>query len=148
MARVVALEAWCEELTEDAYLARLGVRALWRPEVQAELATFRRAAHCDVHEVAVLDDGRRVLLHDDRGFSVGPSTPSDPWAFLTAADLERSARGVVLPDEDDGEEHPWDWLVGLLADRGVTASADELRHVPYRVVLGPLLRARLSARGR
>jgi hypothetical protein len=43
---------------------------------------------------AVLADGRRVVLLDDRGWS-----GSGGWAHETAAEIERTARFVVGPDE-------------------------------------------------
>jgi hypothetical protein len=55
---------------------------------------------------------------------------------------------VVLPDGDETEdEHPWPWLVSLLAEHGVTAAEDDLRAVPYVVELGPLLQRRLADAG-
>ena len=51
------------------------------------------------HE-ADLDDGRRVLLLDDRGCSV--SALSDIWAMTSVEDIVLTARTVVGPDEPFG----------------------------------------------
>jgi hypothetical protein len=53
--------------------------------------------------------------------------------------IEDDVRNTVLPDNDDGEEHPWEWLVELLDAHGVDASTDELKWVPYRVEFSPRL---------
>jgi hypothetical protein len=61
-------------------------------------------------------------------------------------DLERDVRTTVLPDDDDTEdEHPWEWLAELLHVRGVDATVEELRLVPYDVVFSERLRARLGS---
>ena len=51
--------------------------------------------HIDGHEFAVLDDGRRLTLHQDRGFSTSAT-------HMTADHAERSVLMTVLPD--DAEE--------------------------------------------
>jgi len=94
-----------------------------------------------VHEFADLDDGRRLTLHEERGF-----TTSGQWRYLTLENLERDVRTTVLPDDDDTQdEHPWEWLAGLLQSRGVEATAEELRLLPYHVEFSERLRARLEA---
>src|SRR5699024_7082099 len=50
------------------------------------------------HE-AELDNGRRVLLLDDRGW--GGSGPPNIWATESLEILEEEARAVVGPDEPD-----------------------------------------------
>jgi len=51
----------------------------------------------------------------------------------------------VLPDDDDTQdEHPWEWLAGLIRAHGVEATAEELRLLPYDVVFSERLRARLG----
>ncbi len=123
-ATVVALEVWADLRTEDG---------------------LPPGVHLDVHERAVLDDGRRLVLDDQhRGVSIGVHPPgTDPWSVLTPAMVESTVAGTVLPDDDDGEEHPWAWLVERLATHGVSVTQDTLRRVPYRVVLGPRVRERL-----
>jgi hypothetical protein len=130
---VVGLGAWCDFVTEDAYRHRLvGVSFV-------------------VHEFADLADGRRLTLHEERGFSgVTMSTegtaPSDQWRHLTLENLERDVRTTVLPDDDDTlDEHPWEWLAELLRLHGVEATAEELRFLPYYVEFSERLRARVVA---
>jgi hypothetical protein len=148
---VVGLGAWCDFVTEDEYRQRL-LRDGWPPdEVENLLEESKRGVSFDVHEFAELDDGRRLTLHEERGFTssamatAGPA-PSDQWRYLTLENLERDVRTTVLPDDDDTQdEHPWEWLVALLHARGVEATAEELRLLPYGVEFSERLRARLEA---
>jgi hypothetical protein len=63
----------------------------------------------DVHEFAVLDDGRRLALHQGRGFSTSAT-------HTTASHVERDVLTTVLPDDAEvtGEDHPWEWLASLI----------------------------------
>ena len=71
--------------------------------------------------------------------------PPDQWRYLTLENLERDVRTTVLPDDDDTpDEHPWEWLAGLLHLHGVEATADQLRGLPYILVFSERLRARLG----
>ena len=103
-----------------------------------------------MHEFADLADGHRLTLHQERGLSMvvnvtGQSAPGDPWQSLTLEALERDVRTTVLPDGDDPQdEHPWEWLVGLLRAHGVEASPEELRLLPYGVVFSQRLQARMA----
>jgi hypothetical protein len=65
----------------------------------------------NVHEFAVLDDGRRLALHQDRGFSTSAT-------YMTAEHAERSVLTTVLPDDAEvtDEDHPWEWLASLIGD--------------------------------
>jgi hypothetical protein len=97
------------------------------------------------HE-AVLADGRRVLLLDDRGWS-----SSGGWATTSAADVEETARVVVGPDEpvqghtrEDAEADHWAYLARILRRHGVRADAEDLARLPHDVVLGDRLRARIG----
>jgi hypothetical protein len=112
----------------------------------------RRDQDFEVSEFVTLEDGRRVLLHDGgRGFTIGvrstgASTPPDVRSDLTAEQLTDDVLIVVLPDdEDDTEPHPWSWLSDLARARGLDASADDLRALPYDVVLTDDLRRWLAA---
>ena len=102
-----------------------------------------RGMDVDVHEFAVLDDGRRLALHQERGFSSGGT-------HLSAGDVERSVLTTVLPDDAEatGEDHPWEWLASLVRDHGVAVTAEQLKAVPYAVELGPRLVALLESEGR
>lgn len=86
-----------------------------------------------VHEFVTLANGDRLVLHRDRGFTLSIDTgESEP---LSAALLVRQTLNTVLPDEDDGEDHPWSWLEELARARGLAVTADELRRLPYEVLL-------------
>jgi hypothetical protein len=161
---VVRLGAWCDFVTEDEYRERL-LRGGWAghagspgwspafpsvpSRVQADsvenlVEDFKRGVSFVVHEFADLADGRRITLHEERGF-----TTSAQWRYLTLDDIERDVRTTVLPDDDDTQdEHPWEWLAELLHVRGIDATAEELRLVPYNVVFSERLRARLGSLGR
>jgi hypothetical protein len=105
-------------------------------------------ASFDVSEFAVLDDGRRLTLHSERGWtswvrSTDQSEPLDPWTSLTEEGIRQDVLNVVLPDEDDGEAHPWEWLRGLLHVHGLETTTEQLKAVPYTVELSDTVRARL-----
>ena len=155
---VIGLGAWCDYVTEEEERARLRLEVSrsdskpgsgWAPadENALEQAHFERRLSFRVQEFADLADGRRITLHDERGYSTSsvlPSGPSDPWRFQTLESIEFDVRTTVLPDDDKGEEHPWEWLVELLHAQGVDASIDELKRVPYRVELSERLLAKLQ----
>lgn len=115
------------------------------------------------HE-AVLADGRRLLLLDDRGWSSSlhaygtgdgpgggdvPATAPDVWAVTTVAQIEETARVVVGPDEpcDGGSQADmaaghWAHLAALLKRQGVLVDPGELQRLPHDVVLSERLLAR------
>ncbi len=105
---------------------------------------------------AVLDDGRRVVLLDDRGWAEelgGPGAADLPdiWAATTREHIAATARTVVGPDEPFGgrsqadmERDHWDFLAGRLAESGVAADGAELARLPHDVVLGPRPAGRLG----
>ena len=115
------------------------------------------------HE-AVLLDGRRVLLLDDRGWSW--SSPisfqagdrdsrreqhPDNWAMTSVEEIEQEARMVVGPDEpfegssqEEAEQAHWAYLSDLLRQHGVVVDALDLRRLPHDVVLSERLLARVG----
>ena len=118
------------------------------------------------HE-AVLLDGRRVLLLDDRGwsssaltaFQAGDASDRDPtreqqpdiWAMTSVEDIEQTARMVVGPDEptdgfspEDAEQGHWAYLSDVLRQHGVVVDALDLRRLPHDVVLSERLLARVG----
>jgi hypothetical protein len=118
------------------------------------------------HE-AVLLDGRRVLLLDDRGWSETAHTAfyagdasdrdstreeqPDIWAVTSVEDIEQTARTVVGPDEplegssqEDAERGHWAYLSDLLRQHGVFVDALDLRRLPHDVVLSERLLARVG----
>ena len=125
----------------------------------------RRMSVSARHE-AVLADGRRVVLLDDRGWSeelavVGEDEPSPQerghverpgvWAYQTVEEMERTARDVVGPDEPfegrtraDMEASHWDSLARVLQQERVEVEAAELRGLPHDVELSDRLLARIG----
>lgn len=118
-----------------------------------ESADARELSVTARHE-AVLDDGRRVVLLDDRGWTEGLRGPGEEagiWQLLSERDIAETARVVVGPDEPFGgrrqrdmEESHWRGLAERLSAEGVDVDPAELRRVPHEVVLGEALRARLG----
>lgn len=145
---VVGLGAWCDYVTDNEYRERLFDEGGSPEEVEKLVQASKLGISFVVHEFADLADGRRLTLHEDRGFTGtfanNGSEPSDQWRSLTLEDLERGVRTTVLPDDDESQdEHPWEWLAELLHVHGVEATAEELRHLPYDVVFSERLRARV-----
>jgi hypothetical protein len=119
------------------------------------------------HE-AVLLDGRRVLLLDDRGWSETAHTAfyagdasdrdstreeqPDIWAVTSVEDIEQTARTVVGPDEplegssqEDAERGHWAYLSDVLRQHGVVVAAPlDLKRLPHDVVLSERLLARVG----
>lgn len=100
------------------------------------------------HELE-LDDGRRVLLLDDRGWG-----STQRWSEADGDDLRATARTVVGPDEPSGDLSAqevatghWTHLQQVARRHGATVDADELRRLPHEVVLGPDVLARIGAPG-
>lgn len=64
------------------------------------------------------------------------------------AHVVRGLYTCVLPDnaEETGEGHEFGLWVQRLREAGVEVTADELRAVPYRVILSDGLRVRLGLR--
>lgn len=94
-----------------------------------------------VREFALLSDGREVTLLDDRGW-----TTSAPLGGISLNHVVRNVYNVVLPDnaEETGQEHEWQRFAQRLRAAGVAVTPDELRALPYRVILSDRLRARLG----
>ena len=108
----------------------------------------RRISVSARHE-AELDDGDRVLLLDDRGWT--ESGPPDVWATTSVEDMEFTARTVVGPDEpfgghtyaDMAADH-WASLAGTLEQHGVSITAAHLARLPHDVMLSERLLRRLG----
>jgi hypothetical protein len=111
---------------------------------------------------AVLADGRRVVLLDDRGWSVLGHIDWDPeptpeervrelsririWRRQTVEDMAETARAVVGPD-DDMDAHVaahWGALVDDLRRQGVEVEAAELQSLPHDVELSDRVLARIG----
>ena len=105
---------------------------------------------------AALDDGRRVLLLDGRGWSAelrgpGAADIADIWATASEREIAEQALVVVGPDEpfdgrsqDDMARDHWGALAATLRAGGVASDGERLRGLPNRVVLSERLRARLG----
>jgi hypothetical protein len=87
---------------------------------------------CRVREFATLSDGREVALLEDRGW-----TTSAPLHEISLTQIIRNIYNAVLPDdaEDSGEEHEWQRFVQRLSEVDVAVTPDELRALPYQVIL-------------
>ena len=97
--------------------------------------------------LAVLDDGRRLTLLDDRGW--GLHGPPDIWHRTSVEELEGEARMVVGPDEPFGsrsradmEADHWAHLSGVLRQQDVRIDATELSRLRHDVELSERLRRR------
>jgi hypothetical protein len=119
-----------------------------------EAATDERRVSFSARFDAVLADGRRLVVLDDRGWSGSTfdrhGRSLDPWAGTTARETEDAARTVVGPDEpfadrthEDMAADHWARIAAELGRQGVEADPGELRRLPHDVELGERLRARL-----
>jgi len=100
-----------------------------------------------VSEFVTLEDGRRVILHEARGFTIGwgGSGSGDVREHESLESMTRNVLNVVLPDDDESADaHPWSWLADLARARGLSVTADDLRRLPYEVVFTDDLRRWLA----
>lgn len=123
----------------------------------SDIATDGQSMRFAVSEFVELIDGKRVALRPDLGFAVGwgNSSSTDIVQALTQESVVSKVLTVVSPDEDDEEgddedragddKHPWDWLAHLARDLGIDVTADDLRRLPYQVVLTERLTNLLEA---
>jgi hypothetical protein len=128
-----------------------------------------RQASISARHEAVLMDGRRVLLLDDRGWSFSSlravrmgvvsdrdrwrEDQPDVWAMTSIEEIEETARVVVGPDEpfdgwsqEDMEADHWTYLSGVLRQQGVVVGPLDLKPLPHDVVLSERLLARVGGR--
>jgi hypothetical protein len=157
VARLVTLVDIRDDSTEDPRTSaapnpsqavrRTGWAAVDRPSTRNEGA--RQMSVSARHE-ALLVDGGRVLLLDDRGWTASGNVP-DIWAVTSVEDIEETARFVVGPDEpfaglsqEDMEADHWASLSDVLRRQGVVVDARELQRLPHDVVLGERLLARVA----
>lgn len=126
----------------------IGVGALC--ELAPDPGAGQKAQSFHVSEFVLMADGRRVTLHRERGLTlsgsrtVGVPGAADPRMGLAPEDLIAHVLNVVLPDDGD-EPHPWEWLAGLARTRGLEATADDLRGLPYEAILADDVRRWLAA---
>jgi hypothetical protein len=109
------------------------------------------------HE-AELEDGRRLLLLDDRGWTSSLLRPAEPpasardvsdfWAATSVEEIEETSRWVVGADEpfdgrsqEDMERDHWAYLADILRQQNIVVEADELKSLPHDVVVSERLLA-------
>ncbi len=119
----------------------------WAPAAPAPRREDPRVMSLSALHLAVLDDGRRLTLLDDRGWTT--SGPADVWQHTSAEEIAHDARVVVGPDEpvegqtaQDADRDHWEHLAAVLRRQGVRAKATELAALPHDVELGERLRTR------
>ncbi len=124
-----------------------------------DMNTSAREMSVSARLTAELGDGRSLTLLDDRGWSStlhgrGVGEPADIRGWVSAEDVETTARMVVGPDEPfDGQTQEeataghWAALAGILRQRGVDADASELARLPHDVEFSQRLRAWLLPPG-
>lgn len=140
----MGLGAWCDYVTDTLTDGRA-----------AAATGSGQALHFRVEEFATLSDGGRLTLSEDRGWTSSIHTvpaglpPPDPWAYLSVEAIVNDVHNVVLPDdaEETGDEHPWAVLTARIRALGVETSPEQLRELPYVVILSERLRTRVSASG-
>jgi hypothetical protein len=125
------------------------VRLVTLVDIDADRTGARQMSVSARHE-AVLADGRRVLLLDDRGWTTSGNVP-DIWATTSVEDIEEEARMVVGPDEPfagRSQEYMdathWAYLSEILRRHGVVVDAEELKRLPHDVLISERLRVRLA----
>jgi hypothetical protein len=121
---------------------------------------------------AVLANGRRVVLLDDRGWVerlnvAWDHEPSEQecraadewlsrgaWAYQTVEEMKRTAHFVVGPDEPfSGRTHAeeeaahWDALARALQQQGVAVEGAELKALPHDVELSDRVLGRVGRGG-
>lgn len=88
-----------------------------------------------VSEFVLLENGRRLILHEDHGFTIG-SGAGAVRDHETPDSFTQDVLNVVLPDDDECEDdHPWSWLAELARASGLDVTAEDLQGLPYEVIL-------------
>jgi hypothetical protein len=126
---------------EPGRLVGLGAICDLRPQRADE-----RSQSFSVSEFVTFEDGRRVTLHEARGFTIGWGHSGESGSpHATVENLTQSVLTTVLPDDDQsGEQHPWSWLADLARARGLNVTAEDLRSLPYEVILTEKVRRWLT----
>lgn len=106
-----------------------------------------RTTRFSISEYAELSDGTQTILHNDLGMTsgwrgLGPDEVAGVGDLReTVSSLRETVLALVGPDEDDGEDHPWEWLADLAQSKGLEVAPQELRSLPYNVVFTPAVAA-------
>lgn len=100
--------------------------------------------------LAVLDDGRRLTLLDDRGWGV--HRHPGIGRRTSVEEIDADARMVVGPEEPYGsrsqadmETEHWAYLAGILRQQGVLVDTEELSGLQHDVELSERLRTRITS---
>lgn len=98
--------------------------------------------HFKFTEYAQLQDGMRVFLRDDRGYTSGPLTIAiagkyvrpniDPWARHTAEEIERSVLAAIDPDDPHQAAQE---IVDRLAAAGIRVDVESVCQAEWHVEL-------------
>ena len=114
-------------------------------DIEDEVADDRHVSVKARHE-AVLTDGRRVVLLDDRGWG-----STQLWTAISAEEVQETTRMVVGPDEppedrtwQDMQADHWSHLARILRRHGVAADAHRLGRLRHDVVLSERLLVRIG----
>jgi len=146
------------ELSSDS-TAGLELNSSNEADAQQPVRSFQ------IVESAELDDGQRVMLSSDRGWSDGkiqiaypefedatrrlprkvilPFDYTDPWVTTTRAGLTETLLGVLEPD---GDESWYQRLAERLAENGINVDIADVESAPYRIEFGPILENELRRR--
>lgn len=93
----------------------------------------------EVGEFLELQSGKITVLHAERGFSTYlHSTGPEPLLGEppSVGELRSDILNTVLPDDDDtGEDHDYLWLCELATNAGIQVTVEELKELPYKVVI-------------
>ena len=99
---------------------------------------------------AQLEDGRCIVLLDDRGFST-----SAQWQQVTPAEIRATSLVVVGPDEPSpGQTQAealhdyWEYIASLLAAQQIQEPTEELVKLEHEFRFGPRLQRLLASSGR
>jgi hypothetical protein len=88
-----------------------------------------------VSEFILLENGQRVILHAERGFTIGTGAGA-LRDYETPDSITHDVLNVVQPDDDEcDDDHPWSWLAELARARGLDVAAEDLQGLPYEVIL-------------
>ena len=128
-------------------IERLGVLCTWTSGKPKETS-----ASFAVEEFAITVEGERISLHRDRGWTVGMmyrrvSRKPRYWDHATADSIVSGIYSTLLPEEyrEDADDHDWWRLVDILERKGIAATRQELRNLPYFVEFSANLLEMLTA---
>jgi len=143
MLSVVLLRALCEINDPPRFVdppasvfPRSGWSLMTREEVLEQRASQERESpgrtfSFRITEFAELNDGRRVTVREDRGFS-GKTSSGDPWQWFTRASLTQDVLGVTAPEDDDLRPER-EWVIDRLRELDIVVDPASVEEAPYRV---------------